>query len=65
MGIDLGPNLSITGSLATILWLIALRREKLSVSFWDFLKVGTVAMPVALLASLGGATLIHMWFQAS
>jgi hypothetical protein len=24
-----------------------------------------VAMPVALLASLGGATLIHMWFQAS
>jgi arsenical pump membrane protein len=65
IGVDLGPNLSITGSLATILWLIALRREKLGVSFWDFLKVGTVAMPVALLASLGGATLIHMWFQAS
>jgi arsenical pump membrane protein len=65
IGVDLGPNLSITGSLATILWLIALRREKLDVSFWDFLKVGTVAMPVALLASLGGATLIHMWFQAS
>src|SRR5580700_9364247 len=65
IGVDLGPNLSITGSLATILWLIALRRENLGVSFWDFLKVGTVAMPVALLASLGGATLIHMWFQAS
>jgi arsenical pump membrane protein len=65
IGVDLGPNLSITGSLATILWLIALRREKLAVSFWDFLKVGTVAMPVALLASLGGAALIHMWFQAS
>jgi arsenical pump membrane protein len=65
IGVDLGPNLSITGSLATILWLIALRREKVDVSFWDFLKVGTVAMPVALLASLGGATLIHMWFQAA
>jgi len=65
IGVDLGPNLSITGSLATILWLIALRREKLDVSFWDFLKVGTVVMPVALLASLGGATLIHMWFHAS
>jgi arsenical pump membrane protein len=65
IGVDLGPNLSITGSLATILWLIALRREKLDVSFWDFLKIGTVAMPVALLASLGGATMIHMWFQAS
>jgi arsenical pump membrane protein len=28
IGVDLGPNLSITGSLATILWLIALRREE-------------------------------------
>ena len=27
IGIDLGPNLSVTGSLATILWLSALRRE--------------------------------------
>lgn len=30
MGIDLGQNLSVTGSLATILWLIALRRESFS-----------------------------------
>jgi arsenical pump membrane protein len=60
IGVDLGPNLSITGSLATILWLIALRKEKLDVSFWDFLKVGIVAMPVALLASLGGAILMQM-----
>ena len=27
IGVDLGPNLSVTGSLATILWLTALRRE--------------------------------------
>lgn len=27
IGVDLGPNLSVTGALATILWLIALRRE--------------------------------------
>jgi arsenical pump membrane protein len=62
IGIDLGPNLSITGSLATILWLIALRKEKLDVSFWDFLKVGAVAMPVALLAALGGAVMMRLWF---
>ncbi|MGB8324173.1 MAG: arsenic transporter, partial [Candidatus Acidiferrum sp.] len=55
IGVDLGPNLSITGSLATILWLIALRKEKLEVSFWSFLKVGAVAMPVALFMSLSGA----------
>ena len=27
IGVDLGPNLSITGSLATILWLSSIRRE--------------------------------------
>ncbi|HUO17672.1 MAG TPA: SLC13 family permease [Verrucomicrobiae bacterium] len=59
IAVDLGPNLSITGSLATILWLIALRKEKLDVTFWDFLKVGVVAMPVALLVSLSAAVLIQ------
>ena len=65
IGVDLGPNLSVTGSLATILWLLALRKEKLDVSFWDFLKVGAVAMPIALLASVGGAILMRMVFSAS
>jgi arsenical pump membrane protein len=68
IGVDLGPNLSVTGSLATILWLLALRKEsggdpggeKLEVSFWKFLKVGAVAMPLALLAALGGAILMQM-----
>ncbi len=59
IGVDLGPNLSITGSLATILWLIALRKEGLNVSFWDFLKIGAVAMPVALMAAIGGAIAMH------
>jgi arsenical pump membrane protein len=68
IGVDLGPNLSATGSLATILWLLALRKdsagepngEKLDVSFWKFLKVGAIAMPVALFAALGGAVLMHI-----
>ncbi len=59
IGVDLGPNLSVTGSLATILWLLALRKEKLNVSFFDFFKVGAVAMPVALLLALGGAILMQ------
>ena len=62
IGVDLGPNLSITGSLATILWLLALRKEGLNVSFWDFLKVGVVAMPIALLLSIAGAILMHLVF---
>ena len=54
IGVDLGPNLSVTGSLATILWLLALRKEGLDVSFRDFLKVGVVVMPIALAAAIGG-----------
>jgi arsenical pump membrane protein len=52
IGVDLGPNLSVTGSLATILWLTALRREGQAVSGWTFLKLGAVVMPPALLAAL-------------
>jgi arsenical pump membrane protein len=48
IGVDLGPNLSVTGSLATILWLIAIRREGQEVSFWKFLKWGGLVMPPAL-----------------
>ena len=52
IGVDLGPNLSVTGSLATILWLIALRREGEVVGASRFLKLGLVVMPPALLLSL-------------
>ena len=52
IGIDLGPNLSVTGSLATILWLTALRREGQSVSAWAFLKLGALVMPPALLLAI-------------
>jgi arsenical pump membrane protein len=52
VGIDLGPNLSVTGSLATLLWLVALRREGQAVSAWTFLKLGGVVMPLALIAAI-------------
>jgi arsenical pump membrane protein len=61
IGVDLGPNLSVTGSLATILWLVALRREGQAVSAWKFLGLGCVVMPPALIASL--ATFI--WFKVN
>ncbi|HEY6418196.1 MAG TPA: arsenic transporter [Candidatus Binataceae bacterium] len=52
IGVDLGPNLSVTGSLATILWLSALRRENQDVTAWSFLKLGAIVMPPALLLAL-------------
>ncbi|WP_454874522.1 arsenic transporter [Paraburkholderia xenovorans] len=57
IGVDLGPNLSITGSLATILWLSAIRREGEDVSFMKFLKVGSVVMLPALVLALGARIL--------
>ena len=52
IGLDLGPNLSVTGSLATILWLIALRREGENIAPLRFLRLGLIVMPPALLLSL-------------
>jgi arsenical pump membrane protein len=52
IGVDLGPNLSVTGSLATLLWLIAIRREGENVSGWRFLALGALVMPPALLGAL-------------
>ena len=58
IGVDLGPNLSITGSLATILWLTAIRREGASVGFWRFLKVGALVMPPALVLAIGARLML-------
>jgi arsenical pump membrane protein len=55
IGVDLGPNLSVTGSLATILWLVALRREKIELGAWPFLKLGLLVMPPALIAAMAAA----------
>ncbi|MFN8613969.1 MAG: arsenic transporter [Vulcanimicrobiota bacterium] len=52
IGVDLGPNLAVTGSLATILWLTALRREGERVTSRQFLGVGLRVMLPALLLAL-------------
>jgi arsenical pump membrane protein len=52
IGVDLGPNLSVTGSLATILWLTALRREGQTVSARTFLQLGVLIMIPALIAAI-------------
>lgn len=53
IGIDLGPNLSVSGSLATLLWLLAVRREGMHISALSFLRLGIVVMPPALILALG------------
>ena len=57
VGIDVGPNLSVAGSLATILWLAALRRDGIRVRGVDFLRVGAFVMPPALVLALAAVVL--------
>ncbi len=52
IGVDLGPNLSVTGSLATILWLVALRRGGVNVTPGQFLKIGFWVLVPTLAAAL-------------
>jgi arsenical pump membrane protein len=56
IGVDLGPNLSITGSLATILWVVALRREGQEISAFRFLKLGALVMPPALILAIAAVS---------
>jgi len=56
IAVDLGPNLSITGSLATILWLVSLRRDNIQISGWLFFKSGMIIMTVTLIF-----TIISLW----
>ncbi|HTU70905.1 MAG TPA: SLC13 family permease [Candidatus Baltobacteraceae bacterium] len=53
VAVDLGPNVSVTGSLATMLWLIALRREGFRVRPVVFLGIGlAITLPAMALAVL-------------
>ncbi len=49
-GCDLGPNLTTVGSLATVLWLLILRRRHVDVSGLDYFKVGILVTPLMLCA---------------
>jgi arsenical pump membrane protein len=47
-GADLGPNLTTVGSLATILWLLILRRNGVEVSTREYFKLGVIFVPVLI-----------------
>ena len=56
-GSDISPNLTIVGSLSTVLWLILLRRRQIEVSAWQYIRTGLLVTPLMLLA---GALLIAL-----
>ncbi|HET7815236.1 MAG TPA: SLC13 family permease [Candidatus Baltobacteraceae bacterium] len=52
IGIDLGPNVALTGSLATILWIRILRKNGITVPGLLFLRIGLLVTVPALVCSL-------------
>ena len=48
VGVNVGPNLAVTGSLATMLCLASARRQGIRVSAWDFTKAGLLVTPLTL-----------------
>jgi arsenical pump membrane protein len=46
LGADLGPNITTIGSLATMLWLLILRRRGLEVSSLEYFMLGITVTPI-------------------
>lgn len=50
LGTDLGPNVTIVGSLAKVLWVVILRRRGLEISPLQYFRTGVAVTPWMLLA---------------
>ena len=56
IGVNLGPNLTYVGSLATLLWRRILQEHDHDAELGEFTRVGLITVPVTLL----GAT-VALW----
>jgi arsenical pump membrane protein len=54
IGVNVGPNLTYVGSLATLLWRRVLRERDAEPAVGEFLRLGALTVPAALLAATVG-----------
>jgi arsenical pump membrane protein len=52
IGVNVGPNLTYTGSLATLLWRRILHRHGADPSLRDFTVLGLLTVPACLVLSV-------------
>lgn len=51
LGAGLGPNLTIVGSLATMLWVATLKRKNIHITPLQYLKYGILTAPIMILGA--------------
>ena len=51
LGADLGPNITILGSLSSMLWLVLLRQRGLDIHPLQYIKLGLLVTPIMLIAA--------------
>jgi arsenical pump membrane protein len=51
IGVNIGPNLTYVGSLATLLWRRVLAGENAAPTLTEFLRLGALTVPLCLVAS--------------
>ena len=54
IGVNVGPNLTYVGSLATLLWRRVLREHDHEPALGEFLRLGVLTVPAALAAAVVG-----------
>ena len=54
LGVNIGPNLTYTGSLATLLWRRVLRQYGSGPSLWEFTRLGLLTVPAGLVIAVLG-----------
>jgi arsenical pump membrane protein len=59
LGLNLGPNLAITGSLSAILWLRLARENGAEASIWRYSRLGLVIAPLQLAGAAPALALLH------
>ena len=57
IGVNVGPNLTYVGSLATLLWRRVLARREAAPTLTEFLRLGALTVPIGLLAGVAA-----LWF---
>ncbi|MGH2504632.1 MAG: ArsB/NhaD family transporter, partial [Ktedonobacterales bacterium] len=60
LGVDIGPKLTPFGSLATLLWLGALKRNGISISWGHFIRENWWVTLLTLAAAFGALALVSL-----